>query len=136
MQTLKTLSSSIHNTLNSIFLNIFDQPRQNENGSPSFAQQVFIQLWPAFFETLMTEEDARIYLQSISKLYTVVRNEDGVETPFFQCWSSFWSIITIRFPKIADDEVEILLSEFINRNQISFLHLLQVRILIAGFCKL
>ncbi|CAF3805546.1 unnamed protein product [Rotaria sp. Silwood1] len=122
---LKTLSLSIHNTLNSIFLTVLDQPRQNENGSTSFGHTIFDLLWSKLPEMITMEEDARIYEASLSKLYTIARNEEKEETNLFRCWCAFWSTIGVRFPQVADNHVETLLNEFIDRDQIEFMHLLQ-----------
>ncbi|CAF1275522.1 unnamed protein product [Rotaria sordida] len=124
-EILKTLSSSIHNTLNSIFLIILDQSRQNEDGSTSFGHVIFDRLWSEFSETIITEKDARIYEPSVSKLYTVARNEEKQETDLFQCWSTFWNTVGVRFPQIAINQIETLLDEFIDRDQIGFMFLLQ-----------
>ncbi|CAF2920688.1 unnamed protein product [Rotaria sp. Silwood2] len=124
-EILKTLSPSIHHTLNSIFLVILDQPRQNENGSVSFGHAIFDLLWSKFPETIITEKDARIYEPSVSKLYTVARNEEKDETDLFRCWSTFWNTIGVRFPQVATNQVETLLDEFIDRDQFDFISLLQ-----------
>lgn len=113
--------------LNSVFLALLDRPMKNENGTSSFEHQVFYALWFKFADTLITEENARIYEQSVSKLYTVSRNEEGdEETDLFQCWSTFWTTVGIRFPQVAGNQIETLLNEFIDRKQINLVYPLQV----------
>jgi hypothetical protein len=135
METLKTLSPSIHSTFNSVFFTIFDQSLQNENGSPSFGQDIFSELWRYLLDTLVTEEDARAYEHSVSKLYTVQRNEIEEETNLFRWWLAFWASVGMRFPQVADNQIEILLDEFIKRSQSSLVHILQVRFLTVRLNK-
>lgn len=120
-------SPAVHNALNSMFLTIFDQPWNTERGSASFSKEVFDAFWPSCFEVLTSENDARIYLPSVSKLYILSRDKRKQETEFYQHWSSFWSNVGRRFPAIAEDQVETLLEEFLNHHQMDLFETLRVR---------
>ncbi len=134
-EILKTLSPEIHNILNSVFIAILDQPLQNENGTQSFGYLILRELWLKCLETLITEDDARIYEQSVSRLYTVATNEADEVLGLFGWWSMFWHTVGIRYPQVAVDQVETFLNEFFDRNQMTFLHLLQVRFSILKSCE-
>ena len=121
-------SPAIHNTLNSMFVTIFNQPWIDEHGSASFSQEIFSAFWPSCFEMLANENDARIYLPSVSKLYALSRDKRKQETDFYQYWSSFWSTVAKRFPPIAEDQVETLLDEFLSHHQMEFFETLRVKI--------
>lgn len=126
MKILQRFPSESHRLLNSIFLATLDRPMQNEDSTLSYVSQVFHALWQNMIEMLSTEEDAKIYEETIAKLYIVSKNESGDETDLFECWSSFWNTIGLRFPQASINHIETLLIEFIDHNHINLMNLLQV----------
>jgi hypothetical protein len=127
LEQLKTVPHDIHKQLSSFFVAALDRPLCTENGLKTFEYSAIRNLWSRISSILIKEDDARLYLTCLDRMYTLATDEDDKDVRYW--WVNFWINVGRKLPQIAADRIEQLLIITIDRKDMTCLSLLPVKIL-------
>jgi hypothetical protein len=126
LEQLKIVPHDIHKRLFSLLVAALDRPLYTENGSYTFEYFAIRNLWSRIGSILIKEDDARLYLTCLDRMYTLAHDENDKNVRYW--WVNFWINVGMKLPQIAADRIQKLLIITIDRKDVTCLSLLPVNI--------
>lgn len=128
LEQQKTIPHDIHQRLSSFFFTTIDRPFRAESGGVTFEYLAFRNLWARLSSIVIKEEDARLYLTTLDRMYILAYDEDEINCK--RWWTTFWMNVGMKLPQLAIDRIQQLLIVSIDRKDFTCLSLLTVNMYI------
>jgi hypothetical protein len=124
LEQLKIVPHDIHQQLCSFFVAALDRPLCTENGLKTFEYSAITNLWARLSSIIIKEDDARLYLTCLDRMYTLAHDEDDQDVRYW--WVNFWIYVGMKLPQLAVNRIQQLLIITIDRKDFTCLSLLPV----------